>query len=144
MVELWLTSTSARSVVTTELPSGWDPRTGLGMPPEIFNILSQDQSFLGGAPTLANQGTSASQPTAQNISASQPMSHETHISQLVDHMVIPRQAPLASQLIGPMTAEEARPYVMKILYPCGATFVYYDPALGALRHINVPQTQRTT
>lgn len=45
-----LTSTTAQGGMTSEFPQGWDPKTGLGMPPELFNMATQGQLSSRGAP----------------------------------------------------------------------------------------------
>jgi len=54
-------------------PKGWNPATGLGMPPELFNISSATQF-----------NASATQPMTpqQNASAAQPTAHGTWSPQM--------------------------------------------------------------
>ena len=48
-------------------PKGWNPATGLGMPPEFFTPISTAQSnALATQPIASQQNASAAQPTAQN------------------------------------------------------------------------------
>lgn len=130
-----LTSTSAQGGPTFELPLGWDPKSGLGMPPELFNLASQGQPSSGGVP-LPN--TSATQPMAQTGSTSQIMNKEALISQLVNQMIIQNQPVSASQPIGQASPEASRVRILRIQYEGGTTYVCYDPVLGDLRHVNVP------
>ena len=48
-------------------PKGWNPATGLGMPPEFFTPISTAQSnALATQPIASQQNASAAQPTTQN------------------------------------------------------------------------------
>lgn len=47
---LLLTSSSVQDGTAAESPSGWDPKTGLGMPTEFLNIATQNQTATGASP----------------------------------------------------------------------------------------------
>lgn len=107
------------------------------MPPKFFNIATQGQTTIGGTLSQSPQPISVSQAMLQNTSASQPRDQEALISHLVNQMKIQNLPPSASQLTGPMTPEESRVCIMQFPYHNGTTFVYYDPGLGTLMHVNV-------
>ena len=102
------------------LPLGWDPVTGFGMPLGLFTPLTQGQT-----------NTSASQPIVQNVSAFQP-TDQTNMS---------ASQPMAQQqqnasLIQPITPTEV--LTSRLLHRNGVNWVFHDPMMGTVRHVNVP------
>jgi hypothetical protein len=60
-------------------PIGWDPNTGLGMPPGSFASSTMGQASPSASVPMANQQhVSASQLITQYTSATQSMGHNTH------------------------------------------------------------------
>lgn len=82
--------------MTSEIPLGRDPKTSLGMPPELFNLATQGQSSSRGTPSPATLNASDTQSMTPNESASQPMDQEASVSQLVNEMTIQNQPVFAS------------------------------------------------
>jgi len=113
-------------------PLGWDPATGLDMPPGAFITSTVGQTSASASqPIGQQQNASASQPMTQNVSASQPMGQiNASASQLIAH-----QQNLAA-LIQPMTHTEI--LISRLPHRNGVNWVFHDPMAGTVRRVNVP------
>ena len=137
-------ATHAQGGFMTGYPVGWDPASGLGMPPEFFipptvgqasssDSQPSDQQLSTSAPQLTQpqDNTSASQPMVPNVSAPQP----TGPTNLSAFGPTPHQQSLA-MLIQPKSPTEV--LVSRFPHSNGVTWVFHDPAAGTVRHVNVP------
>ena len=125
-------------------PAGWDPTTGLGMPPE----------YMIPSPT-GQPSTSASQPMNQQVNASAPQPTQTQDTAPASQpVVIPTSVPsLASpsnvlapwptpqqqnlaMIIQPKSPTEV--LVTRLPHANGVTWVFHDPMSGFVSHVNVP------
>ena len=117
---------------TSGLPLGWDPVTEFGMPSGLFT-----------PSTLGQNNTSASQPMGhqQNISASQPILQNISAFQPTDQTNMSASQPMAQQqqnasLIQPITPTEV--LTSRLPHRNGVNWVFHDPMMGTVRHVNVP------
>ena len=135
--------------ITTTVPGGsasgfslgWDPVTRFGMPPEAFVPSSSGQN---------NKVTSQQMDQQQSVSASQAMTQNTSTSQKTwQNMITPTpmgqvnaSAPLPisqqqySTSLQPISPTEF--LISKVPHRGGVNWVFHDPVIGGIRHVNVP------
>ena len=123
-------------------PVGWDPATGLGMPPEFFIPSTVGQASSSASQTTYQQVSAAApQPTQQqdSVSASQPMLPNASAPQPSGNVSAfrptPHQQSLAT-LIQPMTPTKI--LVSRLPHRNGVNWVFHDPTACSIRHVNVP------
>ena len=125
-------------------PAGWNPATGLGMPPEfMIPSPSKQPSTSASQPMNQQVSASASQPTQPQDTAptSQPAVTTTSVplpaspSNVSAPWTTPQQQYLA-MLLQPKSPTE----VLENRFPHanGVTWVFQDLATGMLRHVDVP------
>jgi len=125
-------------------PVGWDPTTGLGMPPEYMMSSSAGQPSTSASQPMNQQvNTSAPQPTQSQDAAPTPQPSVTPASapspaspnNVSAPWLTPRQQNLA-MMIQPKSPSEV--LANRLPHANGVTWVFHDSATGFVRHVNVP------
>ena len=131
-------------------PVGWNPTTGLGMPPK-FMILSPSKQ----------PSTSASQPMNQQENASAPqLAQPQHTTPASQPAVTPASvpSPASPRHVSAPWPTPQQQYLAMMLQPKsptevlanrfthtnGVTWVFHDLATGGLRHVDMPNVPNIT
>jgi hypothetical protein len=103
----------------------------LGIPPGSFASSTVGQASPSASVPMANQQhVSASQLITQSMSATQPMGQ---------NMASTSQSTPQQQIVTtpyPVTPTEV--LISKLPYLGGVNWVFHDPTIGTVRHVNVP------
>ena len=130
-------TTEVQGGSASRFPLGWDPATGLGMPPEFFIPSSMAQFSASATQSMSPRpSTSATQPAAQNAWMSQ-MAAQLNAS--VPPLMTPQQH--LALLLQPKTPIET--LIARSPHQGGVNWVFHDSMIGALRHVNVPYMDPT-
>ena len=124
-------TTTVQGGSSSGFPIRWDPVTGFGMPPGFFTSSGTGQGSTSASTPMAHQ---------QNMSASQPMMQNTSATQQTGQNTTSASQPMLQQQsatsIHPVTPTEI--LVSRLPHQNGVNWVFHDPAVGSVRHVNVP------
>ena len=125
-------------------PAGWDPTTGLGMPPEYMipsptgqpstsasQPMNQQVNVSAPQPTQPQDTAPASQPSVTPASVPSPASP----SNVSAPWMTPQQQNLA-MILQPKSPTEVM--ANRIPHASGVTWVFHDLATSFVCHVNVP------
>ena len=128
----------------TGFPTGWDPTTGYGMPPEYMmssaagqpsssasQPMNQQANASAPQPTQSQDATLAPQPSVPTTLAPSPAS-PTNMS--VSGLTLQQQN--LAMMIQPKSPTEV--LVSRLPHANGVTWIFHDPATSYVRHVNVP------
>ena len=137
-------ATYAQGSFMSKYPAGWDPTTGLSMPPEYMipsptgqpsttasQPMNQQVNASAPQPTQPQDTTPASQPAITPTSVHSPSSP----SNVSAPWPTPQQQNLA-MVLQPKSPTEV--LANRIPHANGVTWVFHDLATGFVRHVNVP------
>ena len=143
-------ATYAQGNLMSGYPAGWDPTTGLGIPPEYMipspigqpstsasQLMNQQVNVLAAQSTQPQDTAPASQPAVTPASVPSPASP----SNVSAPWPTPQQEYL-EMMLQPKSPTE----VLANRFPRanGVTWVFHDLATGGLRHVDVPNVPNIT